>query len=107
VQGFGGDGPAPASPGGSAVRHGAMMPRSPAEISRRPSGLRRAGAGPMVRPASQPTSSRMQPAPPAPRRLGAVNWVGLWTLYAKEVRRFVKVATQTVLAPLVTTLLFL
>ncbi len=60
----------------------------------------------MVRP-GQPTSSRMQPAPPAPRRLGPVNWVGLWTLYAKEVRRFVKVATQTVLAPLVTTLLFL
>jgi ABC-2 type transport system permease protein len=49
----------------------------------------------------------MQTLPPAPRRIGAVNWVGLWTLYLKEVRRFVKVATQTVLAPLVTTLLFL
>ena len=45
--------------------------------------------------------------PPSPRRLGPVNWVGLWTLYLKEVRRFAKVATQTVLAPLVTTLLFL
>ncbi len=44
---------------------------------------------------------------PSPRRLGAVNWLGLWTLYVREVRRFVKVATQTVLAPLVTTLLFL
>jgi ABC-2 type transport system permease protein len=42
-----------------------------------------------------------------PRRVGAVNWLGLWTLYAKEVRRFVKVATQTLLAPLVTTLLYL
>src|ERR1700758_4677124 len=43
----------------------------------------------------------------APRRLGAVNWLGLWTLYLKEVRRFAKVATQTVVSPLVTTLLFL
>lgn len=41
------------------------------------------------------------------RRLGRVNWRGLLTLYLKEVRRFAKVATQTVLAPLVTTLLFL
>ncbi len=45
--------------------------------------------------------------PPEPRALGAVNWLGLWTLYVKEVRRFVKVATQTVVAPVVTTLLFL
>jgi ABC-2 type transport system permease protein len=47
--------------------------------------------------------------PPTPqvRRFGAINWVGLWTLYHKEVRRFVKVATQTLLAPLVTTLLYL
>jgi len=45
--------------------------------------------------------------PPTPRPLGAVNWIGLWTLYLKEVRRFVKVATQTVVAPMVTTLLFL
>jgi ABC-2 type transport system permease protein len=39
--------------------------------------------------------------------IGAVNWLGLWTLIAKEVWRFVKVATQTVAAPVVTTLLFL
>ncbi len=44
---------------------------------------------------------------PMPRRYGAVNWVGLWTLYLKEVRRFVKVFTQTVAAPVVTSLLFL
>ena len=31
----------------------------------------------------------------------------MWTLYVKEVRRFAKVATQTVIAPVVTTLLFL
>ena len=42
-----------------------------------------------------------------PRHFGIVNWRGLWTLYLKEVRRFLNVATQTVLAPMVTTLLFL
>lgn len=41
------------------------------------------------------------------RRFGAVNWLGLWTLYAKEVRRFLKVAFQTVIAPVISTLLFL
>ncbi|HEX9806886.1 MAG TPA: ABC transporter permease [Alteraurantiacibacter sp.] len=35
------------------------------------------------------------------------NRLGLWTLYMKEVRRFLKVQTQTVWAPAVTTLLFL
>jgi len=44
---------------------------------------------------------------PSPRRIGAVNWLGLWTLYLKEVQRFMTVATQTVAAPMVTTLLFL
>ncbi len=44
---------------------------------------------------------------PTPRHVGLVNWVGLWTLYAKEVMRFVKVAGQTVFAPIITTLLFL
>jgi ABC-2 type transport system permease protein len=37
----------------------------------------------------------------------AANWLGLWTLYLREVRRFAKVYTQTLLAPIVTTLLFL
>ncbi len=40
------------------------------------------------------------------RRIGPVNWIGLWTLYRREVRRFLKVFTQTVAAPVVTTLLF-
>ncbi len=39
--------------------------------------------------------------------LSGVNWVGLETLYIKEVRRFFKVQTQTVWAPAVTTLLYL
>ena len=45
--------------------------------------------------------------PPQPRALGAVNWLGLWTLYKKEVRRFLKVSFQTVLAPVATSLLFM
>lgn len=44
---------------------------------------------------------------PSVRRIGAVNWLGLWTLYVREVRRFLKVYMQTVVAPVVTTLLFL
>lgn len=39
--------------------------------------------------------------------IGMVNWVGIRTLCAKEVHRFMKVFTQTVIAPTVTTLLFL
>jgi len=44
--------------------------------------------------------------PPVPREIGLVNWVGLRTLYLKEVQRFLKVHTQTIAAPVVTTLLF-
>jgi len=39
--------------------------------------------------------------------LHGVNWVGLKTLYIKEVRRFFKVQMQTVWAPAITTLLYL
>ncbi|MEW9853766.1 ABC transporter permease [Novosphingobium sp. M1R2S20] len=39
--------------------------------------------------------------------INQVNWVGLKTLYMKEVRRFFKVQTQTIWAPAITTLLFL
>ncbi len=39
--------------------------------------------------------------------MGAVNWIGLWTLYMREVRRFLKVYTQTLIAPVITTLLFM
>ncbi len=38
---------------------------------------------------------------------GGINWLGVWTLYAKEVQRFMKVIGQTVAAPVVTTLLFM
>ncbi len=40
------------------------------------------------------------------RRIGRVNWLGVWTLYKKEVLRFTNVWLQTILAPVVTTLLF-
>jgi len=44
---------------------------------------------------------------PQPRDVGSVNWLGLWELYMKEVRRFTKIPLQTVGAPVITGLLFL
>lgn len=41
------------------------------------------------------------------RRFGRVNWLGLYTLSAREVQRFLAVWTQTLLAPLMTAALFL
>jgi ABC-2 type transport system permease protein len=41
------------------------------------------------------------------RHIGAVNWTGTWTLYSKEVTRFLKVYLQSVFAPVITSLLFL
>ena len=43
---------------------------------------------------------------PRPRMLGSVNWLGLWTLTGKESGRFIKVYAQTIVAPVITTLLF-
>lgn len=40
------------------------------------------------------------------RRIDGVNWIGLQTLIGKEVGRFINVYTQTVVAPVVTTLLY-
>ncbi len=34
------------------------------------------------------------------RRFGRVNWLGLYTLAAREIYRFLSVWTQTLLAPL-------
>jgi len=45
--------------------------------------------------------------PPLPRDYHGVNWVGLRTLYMREVRRFWKVGTQTLAAPVVTALLYM
>lgn len=41
------------------------------------------------------------------RQYGALNSLGLWTLYKREVGRFLKVWMQTIFAPVVTTLLFM
>ena len=45
--------------------------------------------------------------PPAPRNYHGANWEGVRTLYLREVRRFWKVGTQTLLAPVVTALLYM
>ena len=45
--------------------------------------------------------------PPQPRDYPSVNWVGLQTLYVREVRRFIKVGMQTLAAPVVTALLYM
>ena len=41
------------------------------------------------------------------RRFGLVNWIGAWTLYKKETLRFLVVWIQTIVSPIVTSLLFL
>ncbi len=41
------------------------------------------------------------------RRFGSINWIGAWTLYKKEVLRFLIVWAQTLFSPLITSLLFL
>jgi ABC-2 type transport system permease protein len=41
------------------------------------------------------------------KRIHVINWYGLWTLYCKEVRRFMKVQMQTLVAPAVTALLYM
>ena len=41
------------------------------------------------------------------RRFGKINWIGVWTLYKKEVLRFLVVWAQTIFSPIVTSLLFL
>lgn len=45
--------------------------------------------------------------PPSVRDYGAVNWLGVWTLYKREVSRFLTVWKQTLVAPIVQTLLFM
>ncbi len=42
-----------------------------------------------------------------PIHIGRVNWVGLGTLYKREVQRFMKIAMQSLAAPVITSMLFL
>lgn len=54
--------------------------------------------------ASEPLQIFTEPGVPTIRN---INWGGLRTLYIKEVRRFLKVHTQTIWAPAITTLMYL
>ena len=45
--------------------------------------------------------------PPLPRHYSGFNWLGLRTLYLREVKRFWKVWLQTVLSPMATSLLYM
>ncbi len=49
----------------------------------------------------------LETAPPTTRVGKGINWLGLWTLYTKEVKRFWRVGPQTLLAPVVSNLLYL
>lgn len=46
-------------------------------------------------------------ASPVIRKFGRFNGLGLWTLYTKEVLRFMRVAPQTILAPVISNLLYM
>lgn len=55
-----------------------------------------------------PSASNQRRFPPKGQpQITGFNRIGLWSLYNKEIRRFLKVQTQTVWAPAITTLLFL
>ena len=45
--------------------------------------------------------------PPAARHYAGMNWLGLQTLLAREIKRFWKVAAQTLLAPLIMTMMYI
>lgn len=53
------------------------------------------------------TGARRRFPPHGEPVIAGVNRIGLWSLYNKEVRRFLKIQLQTIWAPAVTTLLFL
>lgn len=64
-------------------------------------------------PDTAPDFAETASAPPpalslgTPRTYGWINSLGLWTLYKREVGRFLKIWMQTLFAPIVTTLLFM
>ena len=41
------------------------------------------------------------------RRFGLINWVGTYSLFKKEVLRFITVSGQTLFGPILTSILFL
>ncbi len=54
-----------------------------------------------------PTTLSDTAVTPQTRKLGPVNWMGLWTLYKKEVKRFTRIFPQTLLAPIISNLLYM
>ena len=42
---------------------------------------------------------------PVVRSIGFINWRGVWSLYVREVMRFYKISIQTLIAPIVSTLI--
>lgn len=52
-------------------------------------------------------SINTEAGPPVSRQFGAINWMGLWTLYKKEVYRFMRILPQTLLAPVISNLLYM
>lgn len=46
-------------------------------------------------------------AAPAPRRFGAVNWRGVWSLYRRDALRFFRVGAESIGGPSASSLLFL
>ena len=72
----------------------AAQPQTAPPVNGKPPEFVDPGAGRRFPPKGQPL-------------IAGFNRIGLWSLYMKEVRRFLKVQTQTVWAPAVTTLLFL
>lgn len=60
----------------------------------------------MSNPVSSPATPAVPHAAPVPRVIRGVNRVGLMTFTKKEVSRFLNVYLQTVLAPMITTVIF-
>ena len=61
----------------------------------------------MMTEAQNPAQAQeLPPQPPQPRRMSGVNMTGLATLVKKEVGRFINVYTQTLVAPVITILLY-
>lgn len=52
------------------------------------------------------TATTTRPVPQA-RQYTGMNWLGLRTLLEREIRRFIKVSAQTLIAPLITTILYI
>ncbi|HET8726740.1 MAG TPA: ABC transporter permease [Alphaproteobacteria bacterium] len=52
-----------------------------------------------------PARAAVRPA--APRAIGRVHWMGLWTLYAREMRRYLKEWLETIVASGFSTILYL